>query len=200
MMGLMEMATGAGLYLVGVFGVFGFFGIYVFGHVAAARTGKRDPNLGMKVLLTFLLTVAFQAAFNGLVAILVGAIMGANVKAALAIMLAGVVAMIAPGLLYMGPRKTGSYPVGRKALGLNAAISGLLATVAIFAIFQMLFAKGVSGKAVASVAVALVLHLGAFLGMGIAVVKSKPEESGPLPSATPAPERPVGHNDQTMII
>ena len=183
MMGMMEIMTGAGLYLVGVFGVFGFFGIYVFGHVAAARTGKRDPNLGIKVLLTFLLTVAFQATFNGLVAIVVGAIMGTNVKVALALMLAGVVSMIAPGLLYIGPRKTGSYPVGRKALGLNAAISGLLATVATFAIFQMFFAKGVSGKAVASVAVALVLHLGVFLGMGIAVLKSKPEESGPAPAA-----------------
>jgi len=107
--------------------------IYILGEAEGRRTGTRDPALGVKIATAMLATIAFQMALLGLTALLTGAFLGAGrfvSKPAGGMLLGALVAGVLPVSIYLTRLRTrGGYPVGRKAIGLNAIVAGIVFTV-----------------------------------------------------------------------
>tara|TARA_B100000674_G_scaffold457171_1_gene432406 strand:- start:1553 stop:2152 length:600 start_codon:yes stop_codon:yes gene_type:complete len=166
-------AGAAGAMVVGIlyFMIMVFLIVYVLGHVRRKQGQKHDPFLGSKVMLTLFMSLCFQVVLLGLAAILVIASMKQSPKGAtdlpLGLMLGAIVAGIFPTVLFFaGIRGRGSADVGRKALGINAIVTGLFSTFGIMALFVM----ALMDQNVVKVLLFTMVYLLAFIGCGLPLV------------------------------
>ena len=145
MYGFMESILGATVAAVaGIawIALVAFVLIYVFGEMDGRRTGTRDAALGVKVATALLGTISFQIALLGLTALLTGAFSGAGrftSKPSIGLLFGALVAGALPVSIYLAKlRGRDGYAVGRKAIGLNAIIAGLIFTVVTVAFVTMI--------------------------------------------------------------
>lgn len=134
-----------------------FFFVYFFG-AWQRRSGLVDPHLGTKVALAMLITICLEVMLAGTAALLLSVVMDAGGDAALetsALVAGALFAGLGPYILYKRASKHAGYDVTRRALGINAIVTGIVSTVVIIVFFQMLF-RGRNVKAVLSIAVVYV--------------------------------------------
>ncbi len=165
-----------------------FLLIYVLEHVDGKRSGERDPMLGVKVLLTLLMTFSFQVAVLGtawLLASLFQDSPGDELKTALGAILGGLLAG-APSAFVWFNRFHGdaNQRVRRQALGLNAILAGLVYTVSIT--MAMVIIVGGSAGASWPLSFAIV-----YLGAGVALAVPLLGKSRLAMPRTPAPPLPI---------
>jgi hypothetical protein len=122
-----------------------FLYIYLLQDLVGRRDGTRDPNLGVQIMLTCLMTVGTQVAVIG--AALIAASFPAEdpggdlFKTGMGLILGGAIGGGFPSFVYLThARAEGTGRIGHKALGMNAALFGLtfsaIATVTSVAAFH----------------------------------------------------------------
>lgn len=124
-----------------------FIIMYILEEIRGRRAGDRDPQLGVKLVSTLFLSVAFQAALMGLaglLAVLVDDRMGSEMvgKNALGLLCGGLAAGVMPLVIYRRVAGNGHARFGRQALGVNAVITGAVATIAIISTSMVIFNEG----------------------------------------------------------
>lgn len=121
--------------------------MYILEEIRGRRAGDRDPLLGAKLVSTLFLSVAFQVALAGLTAVLAALvddrIGGETVtKNAIGLLFGGVAAGVMPLLIYRRVAGNGHGRFARQALGINAIITGAVATVALISTSMVIFNEG----------------------------------------------------------
>lgn len=115
---------------------------YVLADVHGKRTNQRDPNLGAKVLLSFLLTLSFQLLLAGatiLIARILNDDLGKDaVKTASGLIVGSGIAAILPALLLRRVATDGC-AILRRAVGINALMTGMLFVISTVIVCVMLF-------------------------------------------------------------
>ena len=178
---MMASMTGAVAVLVGLLlymTILAFLIVYILGYVKGKKEGRKDPLLGSKVMLTFFMTICFQLILLALAVLLASSTMkhapGKLAEILTGLMLGALVAGIYPSVMYLAVvRGRGAFKVGRKALGLNAVITGIVSTLGIIATFVMMLADA----KVAEVLLFTFVYLAASLGCGIPLVISASREA-----------------------
>lgn len=121
--------------------------MYILEEIRGRRTDSRDPQLGAKLVSTLFLSVAFQIALMGLAAFFAGVVddrLGGETltKNATGLLVGGLVAGIYPLLVYRKVAGNGHGRIFRQALGVNALITGTVATFSTVSFFMVLFNDG----------------------------------------------------------
>jgi hypothetical protein len=135
--------------------------MYVLEEIRGRRSNSRDPQLGAKLVSTLFLSVAFQIALMGLAAFLAGIVderLGGETlsKNAIGLLVGGLVSGIYPLLVYRKVAGNGHARIARQAFGVNALITGTVATFSTVSFFMVLFNDGKLGAIVAVMLVYIV--------------------------------------------
>lgn len=174
-MGLTTMVMVMAYVLIVPFGV-----MYILEEIRGWRTGARDPNLGARLVSTLFLSVSAQVALAGLAALLAGLVedqLGGETvrKNALALVFGGIAAGVMPLLVYRRVADDARGTVTRQALGINAIVTGAVATLATVAASLTFFNEG----RVAAVVVIMLVYAGATTGFVRPLLSSRPADARP---------------------
>lgn len=121
--------------------------MYILEEIRGRRAGDRDPHLGAKLVSTLFLSIAFQVALAGLTALLVSLVddrLGNEsvTKNAIGLLFGGVAAGVMPLVVYRRVAGDGHGRFARQALGVNAIITGSVASVALIGTSLVIFNEG----------------------------------------------------------
>ncbi len=127
--------------------------LYVLLRGRANREGVADPQLGLKFALGYFRALAFHVLLLGGVALVFGIIMKSQGMDKEMIYRPALAFMIPAGMLFgvhtwaLGRTNQAEYAmVGRLLAGFSLILSGVIGSVALFVVFQLLFEKGASGN------------------------------------------------------
>ncbi len=159
------------LYLVAAFVL-----IYFAGDRQSRADGRRDPALGARVLVGFLLTLAGQVgvvALTGLLAVLVEAGGGLAIRTTLGLTVGACLSAIVPLVIARRiPALAAGAPdvVTRKVWGVNAFIAGLTSAASLVSTTTVLFA---SQRLESTLVVVLVVYAVAAVVTGLQVTRPR---------------------------
>jgi hypothetical protein len=159
-----------------------FLYIYLLQDFQGRRAGTRDPLLGTKILLTFLMTIGCQLGLAGL-ALLATSVVGDGGafarKTGLGMMLGGAITGAFPAFVYLTRIGMGTGErIGHTALGLNAVITGLVSTMFVTVTSIAVF----HSESLAESAAVAVIYLAATIGAILRLLHS------PVPPAHAPPQ------------
>ena len=127
--------------------------LYGLARSRANREGIADPQLGLKFALGYFRALAFHVLLLGGVALVFGIIMKSQGMDKEMVYRPALAFMIPAGMLFgvhtwaLGRTNQSEQPmVGRLLAGFSLIVSGVLGSVALFVVFQLLFEKGASGN------------------------------------------------------
>jgi hypothetical protein len=189
--------------VMGIYFVFAFLVvpliIYLIARWRDAKQPTPDPQLGLKIALSFFAFLGFQALLAGGTLLIYTIINsgGSNAKSdgyrfAFGLLVPG-------GLVYAGHTflmtKTNQVfftGIRRLMLGFNLVFTGILGFVALVGAFEALFARESTGGMGKMFGAMLVVYGGAWMGLGIMLARFLADESGapPVMSAPPGSAPP----------
>ncbi|MBW3543957.1 MAG: hypothetical protein KY476_27220 [Planctomycetes bacterium] len=163
-----------------------FLVVYILGAVRARAAGP-DPLLGVKVLLTLLISLAFQIVTLGLYLFLAGLFNGnieAGFKQGFSLILGGIAGGAYPAIVFL--KKVGYDPheqIQRQAIGLNALLTGLVFVVNVAMVFYLVLNDANVAAAFAAVFAYGAAHTLCLLPLCFGVTFRRPitEPRGPGP-------------------
>lgn len=129
--------------------IIAFILVYFAADGQGRRAGDRDPALGARIVTTFLLTITFQTALAGLALFLAAIFEGGPdmmVKLSIGLVVGAGVGSVLPLVVHKTrlPRLSGAATdrVARKAVGINAVLTGTASTAALMGVTTALIAGG----------------------------------------------------------
>lgn len=141
--------------------IIAFILVYFAADGQGRRAGDRDPALGARIVTTFLLTITFQTALAGLALLLAAVFEGGPdmmFKMSIGLVVGAGIGSVLPLVVHKTrlPRLTGTATdrVARKAMGINAVLTGTASTAALMAVTVGLIAGGDIQPAMVAVALA----------------------------------------------
>jgi len=172
--------------------------IYLIARWRDAKQPAPDPQLGLKVALSFFAFAGFQALLAGgtlLIYTIINSSASSNGKSdgyrfAFGLLLPGALVFAGHSFLLSRTNQVFHTGIRRLMLGFNLVFTGIIGFVALIGAFEALFARestnGV-GKMFGSM---LVVYGGAWMGLGIMLARFLAEESSAPPTTLAPPGAP----------